>query len=93
MLIACACVVLTAIKELNNALMWLVRAMPGIALEFVEGVGLRLVQLPGNTSQCIRDIKSALIFAFGAASRNTSQCIRDIESALMVDFQRIGFPL
>lgn len=47
--IACSCVVLTAIKELNNALMWLVRAIPGVALEFVEGVhvGLRLVQLPG----------------------------------------------
>lgn len=45
--IACSCVVLTAIKELNNALMWLVRAMTGIALEFVEGVGLRLVQFPG----------------------------------------------
>lgn len=44
---ACCCVVLTAIKEFNNALKWLVRAMPAIGLEFVEGVGLRLVQLPG----------------------------------------------
>lgn len=44
---ACACLVLTTIEEFNNVLMWLVRAMSGIGLEWVEGVGLRLVLLPG----------------------------------------------
>lgn len=58
--IACAWVMLKAIEEFNNVLMWLVRAMFGIWLEWVKGLGLRLVLLP----HCLRYKESAMMFDF-----------------------------
>lgn len=47
MLTTCVCPVLSAFKAFNNAMIWLVRAMSGIGLEWVEGEGLQLVLLSG----------------------------------------------